>query len=92
MADFLTYRRYCLYKRMSANLLCNQATAAVWQSKQEAEPGTTLPSGFPKKTELAAVGYVADEDLNGADCDELVDYARISRRDAQAVLTAYAAL
>lgn len=87
-----SYRRYCLLSRMIADRTDRPAEASVWHAKQEAEPGTLLPSGFPLKTELAAVGYVAKEDLDFADVDELVSYVSLSASDAQTVLAAHAAL
>lgn len=64
----------------------------VWRSKQEDEPGSPLASTFPSKAKLAEAGYTAVEDLDGADCAELEDYAGLSVSDARAVLAAVAAL
>lgn len=92
MAEFTSRRRYCLYKRLSANTIGDTAIGALWQYKQEAEPGTTLPDGFPNKTELAAFGYVADSDLDGADTCELEEYVGLTTQQAASVLAAAAAL
>jgi hypothetical protein len=93
MASFLSQRRYCLQKRIVAKLIGDDAISALWQSKQEAEPGgTVFPATFPAKEKLNAVGYVAKEDLVGADTDELTDYAALSRREADAAIAAAAAL
>lgn len=92
MAEFASLRRYCLYKRFDAKDRCDSAMASLWQSKQNAEPGTPLPVGFPSKAELEAVGYTTDADLTGADCAELADYVGLSRRQAEKVLAAAAAL
>ena len=65
--------------------------AAVWQAKQEAEPGTDLPADFPSLSALQAAGYSTDTDLDGADLTEL-RAAGLSNRAAQAVLDAFALL
>lgn len=59
----------------------------VWKGKQLAEPGTPLPDGFPSKARLAAHGYVAIEDLLGADRSELEDLG-FGKRDITAILAA----
>ena len=64
----------------------------MWIGKQAAEPGVALPSTFPFLSQLAAVGYTAREDLDGADVRELTRNAGLSKRDAEAVLAAFAAL
>jgi hypothetical protein len=87
----VTPRRYCLSKRRAASLSGRDAAAAAWQAKQEAEPGTPLPSTFPFRTRLAELGYVAREDLDGADEQEL-NRAGLGLRQARAVLTAWSAL
>lgn len=91
MADYSLYRRYCLYKRQNARDL-GSATECTWQARQLAEPGIALPATFPHMTELAAAGYVANTDLEGADACELQDYAGLSARQAEAVIAAAAAL
>lgn len=67
--------------------------AGVWRSKQEACASTPLPADFPFAQQLAAVGYTAREDLEGADGDELlVPPLSLSPSDAAAVLAALEAL
>jgi hypothetical protein len=86
-------RRFYLLKRITAQQLDDLALASVWHSKQEEYPaGTLLPAAFPFKAELEAVGYVATEDLVGADTDELIYYAALTKRQAEAVIAAFAAL
>lgn len=86
-------RRFYLLKRITARKLDDLALSAVWHSKQEEIAATELPAGFPKKTELATAGYVALEDITTeCDADELIQYADLSRRDADAVIAAFAAL
>lgn len=92
MAEYASFRRYCLDKRISATRIGDTAIASLWQSKQQAQPGTTLPADFPVRAKLVAAGYTTDADLVGADVRELRDYARISTRDAEAVIAALAAL
>ena len=79
-------------KRLEARRDGDYALSDTWQALQEDQPGTELPDDFPDKTALAAVGYVAGEDLTGADTNELVTYAGLSTRAADAVLAAHAAL
>lgn len=93
MSEFESHRRFYLSKRIVAKECREFALSALWQSKQEAEPGgTTLPAGFPKQAELASVGYVAKEDLVGADECELAEWVHLTAREAQSVLAAAAAL
>lgn len=93
MAGIGTLRRYYLLKRITAKALGDLALSAVWHAKQEEQPGTELPATFPSKSKLSAVGYVAKEDLvPDADADELMTYAQLSKREADAVIAAMAAL
>jgi hypothetical protein len=62
--------------------------ASVWHGLQEAEPGTPLPAEFPHRATLAAAGYTAMEDLDGADVDELVDLVGLRRAEATSVIAA----
>lgn len=77
---------------MNALFIGDFETACVWRAKQEAQPGTPLPITFPFLLDLACGGYTTREDLDGADCFELVQIARLHKGDAQIVLTAFAAL
>jgi hypothetical protein len=83
-----TPRRYYLAKRQAAVELEDDALAAVWRGKQEAEAGTDLPATFPYLTELDALGYTTEEDLDGADACELTDLG-LSAFEAEAVLAAF---
>lgn len=85
---FTTARRYYLAKRIEAAELGDISLQQFWQGKQEAEAGTLLGAGFPSYSELAAVGYVAQEDLAGADIAELMHTAGLTRRRAAAVFAA----
>jgi hypothetical protein len=92
MAEFTSFRRYCLDKRISAMRVGDDAIASLWQSKQEAQAGTALPADFPSRSKLVAAGYTTNADLVGADVRELRDYARLSKREADSVIAAAAAL
>lgn len=90
MSEVKTKRRYCLLKR---NALRRQnVEEGVWIGKQAAEPGVALPSTFPFLSKLSAVGYTAREDLDGADQRELSRNVGLSKKEAEAVLAAFAAL
>ncbi|MFO7178986.1 MAG: hypothetical protein DIU78_009830 [Pseudomonadota bacterium] len=86
-----TIRRFYLAKRHAAHELCDLALEALWRGKQEAEPGAALPVTFPMRGELAALGYTAVEDLDGADVEELARLG-LSRKDAAAVMAALSKL
>jgi hypothetical protein len=93
VAEFISHRRFYLSKRIAAHEDGEFALSALWQGHQEAEPGgTVFPSDFPAKTRLNAVGYVAKEDLVGADECELEDWVCLTPQEAQDVLAAAAAL
>jgi len=91
-SSFISPRRFYLSKRIAARLLGEHALSAIWKYQQEQQPNTALPVGFPSLVTLAAAGYTAAEDLEGADESELVEWARISNSAARAVLAAHAAL
>jgi hypothetical protein len=92
-SEFVSHRRFYLSKRIVHRLNGEFALSALRQAKQEAEPGgTALPATFPHYAALAQVGYVASEDLVGADECELVEWVGITTREATAVLAAAAAL
>lgn len=84
-------RRFYLMKRLAA-LREQSGFDQVWQAKQEAEPGTALPSDFPNRAALVSAGYSTAEDLDGADADELRNNAGLHAAQATEVLNAAAAL
>lgn len=92
MAEYRRTRRYYLHKRLFSNAICDLALRDVWRAKQEAEPGTALPSGFPHKAALEAAGYTTVQDIDGADQDELRKYVSLRPYEADAVIAAAAAL
>ena len=100
MAEIRTARRYYFLSRLAAYHRDEPALEAVWRAKQEEQnlkaDGVTLvselPSDFPSRAALVAGGYLAVEDLDGADCKELWDNAGLNERQARAVIAAAAAL
>jgi hypothetical protein len=91
MAETKRPRRYYLHKRQTAREMGDEALALVWRGKQEAELGTPLPPKFPSAAVLSAGGYTTTEDLDGADCDELLELG-LNRAQAEGVLTALSEL
>lgn len=87
MALFKRPRRYYLLKRRYYLDLDDEAQAGLWRGKQEAEPGTALPATFPLLSRLAAAGYTTQEDLDGADPDEL-KRASFNQTEADQILAA----
>ena len=79
-------------KRLAAGAIGDTALESTWHGKQVEEPGTLLPIGFPSKTALEAVGYIAVEDVHGADARELSRNVALNARQATSVITAAAAL
>lgn len=94
MAEIGSARRHRLLKRLEADRQGLPGLAAVWRAKQEAtSPATALPATFPFLSQLQTIGYAAQEDLAGADVDELTLYLPdLSTSEAEAILAALAAL
>jgi len=87
-------RRYYLLKRQEAAALCDKGLELVWRGKQESESGTDLPPGFVSSdihTRLVNAGYVAREDLIGADVEELAE-AGFTAKEAEKILAELAEL
>lgn len=89
---FQNARRYYLGKRLKAVEDGEPNDGNVWRGKQEAEPGTDLPSSFPSLAALTACGYTTEEDLAGADATELQQIVGLNAQQATAVLAALAEL
>jgi hypothetical protein len=85
-------RRYYLRKSQALDLLWEPSLAGAYRAKQDGVPGTPLPADFPLRLQLSFRRYTTKEDLAGADVAELMNFARLNRRDAQTVLDAVAAL
>jgi hypothetical protein len=92
VSDINRVRRYYLLKRHAADAAEDHSLRDVWRAKQEAEPGTLLPAGFPAKSTLEENGYVAVEDVHGASLAELRRTAGLNAHQAQAVIKAAEAL
>lgn len=82
-----TLRRFYLLKRLRARAIGDKGLEGVWRHKQETQAGTELAAAFPARAALVAAGYSTEEDLDGADVDELVS-AGLTYHDATAALAA----
>lgn len=87
-----SHRRYYLLKRLATAERHDFAISSVWQAKQEAESGTALPATFPHLSTISACGYTTEEDLDGADAGELIQYVGLNSQEAAAVISAAADL
>ncbi len=88
-SEVRSQRRYYLLKaQYNATTAEDYVFAQGFWAKQNALPGTPLPSTLPALTKLAAAHYTMIEDVRGADVDELVEQAGLTRSEAQAVLAA----
>ncbi len=83
-------RRYYLLKRLASREQ-DDGFEPFWHRKQLDEPGTDLPADFPLLTEIATLGYVAFEDLEGATLDELLG-AGLDHAIARRVIEAFCEL
>lgn len=81
-------RRFYLLKALAAKARGELALAAVWEAKQLEQEGASLPAEFPARAKLVAAGYVALEDIHGAEPAELTTNASLSMREAIAALAA----
>lgn len=84
-------RRYYLLKRLAARHV-GDLLESHWRAEQLAQPGTALPTGFPSKSKLEEVGYVAVQDLDGAEWQELNEEVGLTERQALAAIDAATAL
>lgn len=85
----LPLRRWYLRMRREAEALDEAGIASALRYRQEQEPGTALPPlSASLVARLAAAGYTAREDLEGATADELADEAGLARSEARGVLAA----
>lgn len=64
-----TTRRYYWLKRLHARQ--HDLEEDAWIAKQTGEPGTAFASTFPYLSRLNDLGYLAIEDLDGAEDEEL---------------------
>lgn len=79
-------RRTYLLRRLRFSDQGERGLASAYLGKQLAEPGTPLPEAFPAREKLTAAGYVAIEDVQGANEREL-ERAGLTPREALAVLS-----
>ena len=87
--DVRNGRRLALANRITATLAGDVDRSLMWQARQNDWHGAlALPVGFPYRTQLAAIGYTAAEDLDGALEDELMEAVSLTRAQAQCVLSA----
>lgn len=93
-AQVNTVRRYYLLKSQQCFLRWEEGLGAAMLGLLAKFPGQPLPAGFPLLSVLAAAHYTCWEDLDGANVRELLLYVPgiANARDAQTVLTAWAAL
>lgn len=90
MGDVNSARRfYLLQAQFLEGDRNSESLKQVWWGKQEGQPGTAFPAGFPFQAELIAAHYKALEDLNGADQEELINQG-LKFFQAKAVLAAFA--
>ncbi len=89
MSDVRRPRRYYLLKQIAIRARGCDALAAVFASKQSAQPGNQLPTEFPARAKLALRGYTTIEDIDGADASEL-GRAGLSSKEAALVIEAVA--
>lgn len=74
-------RRYYLRKERTAERYGESALALAWRSRRLAETGTALPAGLPARAALLAAGYLALDEVDGAEVIEL-QRAGLSSADA----------
>lgn len=82
-------RRWYLLKAREAHHQQDHALESAWLAKQLEQPGTPLPATLPGREALLAAGYVALEDLRGAEAPELMTIG-LTLREVTAVLAAIA--
>lgn len=89
MSELKTPRRFYLRKRTYWRDSAVSILESAFRAKQEAQPGTALPSTFPYLSKLSVytAGYTTVQDLDGADVDELTR-AGLTIREARIVLAA----
>jgi hypothetical protein len=88
-----TARRYYLRGALEAEAMGDFEIALALRGKQRAEPATDLPTFSASVTaKLAEADYLAVEDLDGADVDELTRNTELTRAEATMVVAAIEAL
>lgn len=92
MAEVRCARRYYLLNALTAEATLDEGLASAWRAKQLAQSGTPLPPTFPFAAQLAEIGYLAVEDLDGADANEMEQSTELNPEQIEAVLQALDAL
>ncbi len=69
----LSPRRYYLRKWRELEESCEHELALLFRAKQLGESSTPFPAGFPGAETLNGAGYLAFEDVFGAEIDELIE-------------------
>jgi hypothetical protein len=88
----MSLRRYYLGMEYTARLQGDPGSASAARGLRLEVPATPLPEAFPCLLALREAGYLAREDLIGADADELRRVAGISPSQARVVLAALESL
>jgi hypothetical protein len=81
-------RRYALLKAWDAKRRGEEGLKHTWLAVQRGHAGTPLPLDVPGLTKLLAAYYQATEDVDGADEQELITNARLTRTEARKALAA----
>lgn len=81
-------RRWFLLQAQWARETFQDGLASTLYGKQQDQPGTPLPAGFPFRAALVAANYTALEDITGADVSELVRAVGLSQANAATVIAA----
>lgn len=83
-----TLRRYHRLKAEAAKKKGEGALAAAFESKRQGDPCTPLAEDFPGREALVAAGLGCEEDLRGADMNELTTIKGIGKKTAEKILAA----
>ena len=81
-----TLRRYKLLKAQALERAGEPGLADAYRAAHARAPGTPLPATFPHRDALAAAGYAALEDVDGAAPKELRERAGLDARAAKAAV------
>lgn len=88
MSELRNLRRYCVVQAYEARQVYDFGLHKALLGVRDTQAGTQLVSSTPGYSKLVAAGYVALEDLDGADADELQKVAGITRHEATAIFAA----
>lgn len=88
MSELRNLRRYCVVQAYEARLTDDHGLQKALLGVRDTQAGTQLDLSTPAYSKLVAAGYVAREDLDGADADELQKVAGVTRHEAAAIFVA----